>query len=274
MNFDEGGCDLNHEETASLVDAVESLKACVVSRSTGGAGDGYRELRDQLKGLPHIWSQLPQAIRTCRDESELWGFIKPKFGSYQERRDYWRDEFNPVLDYLESLDRSPTNTVVSAELKRLGYDAILADWNKALDRTATDADGALTTARSMIEATCKHILDEAGIQYEQSADLPALYKATAKSMNLAPEQHTEDMFKRVLGGCTSVVEGLGAIRSKLGDAHGKGKKQAKPLRIHSDLAVNLAGAMCVFLLQTWELRKTRQAQIPIPPSKNLHQGDE
>lgn len=250
--------EMGIESGRSLIETVESLKACIVSRSTGGSGEGYRELRDQLQGLPHIWSQLPQAVRTCRTESELWGFIKPKFGSYQERRDYWRDEFNPVLDYLESLDRSPTNTVVSAELKRLGYDAILADWNKALDRTATDTEGALTTSRSMIEATCKHILDEAGATYDTSADLPALYKATAKSMNLAPEQHTEDLFKRVLGGCTSVVEGLGAIRSKLGDAHGKGKKQARPLRNHSDLAVNLAGAMCVFLLQTWELRSSRK----------------
>lgn len=253
---------MNNEEPTSFIEAVESLRACVVSRSTGGAGEGYRELRDYLKGLPHIWSQLPQAIRTCRDEDELWNFIQPLHPTYKQRRQYWSEQFIPVFDYLESLDRSPTNTVVSAELKRLGYDAILADWNKALDRTATDTDGALTTARSMIEATCKHILDEAGIQYEQSADLPALYKATAKCMNLAPEQHTEDIFKRVLGGCTSVVEGLGTIRSKLGDAHGKGKKQTKPLRIHSDLAVNLAGAMYVFLLQTWELRRSRLGHTP------------
>lgn len=245
------------EEPANLAEAVESLKACVVSISTGGPREGYRELREHLRGFQHIWSQLPEGVRICRDESELWGYIKPKFGSYQERRDFWRDEFNPVLDYLESLERSPTNTIVSAELRRLGYEAILADWNKALDRTASDTDGALTTARSMIEATCKHILDEAEVSYDQSADLPALYKTTAKTMNLAPEQHTEEIFRRVLGGCTSVVEGLGAIRSKLGDAHGKGKRQVRPLRIHSDLAVNLAGAMCVFLLQTWELRQEK-----------------
>jgi hypothetical protein len=243
------------ETPPNVTIAVESLKACVVSISTGGPREGYKELRDFLRGHSHIWTKLPNGIHVCRDESELWGYIKAQFSSYQERRDFWRDEFNPVLDYLESLEHAPTNTIVSTELKRLGYEAILADWNKALDRSATDTDGALTTARSMIEATCKHILEEAGLDYDNAADLPALYKATAKSMNLAPEQHTEDIFKRVLGGCTSVVEGLGAIRPKLGDAHGKGKKQVRPLRIHSDLAVNLAGAMCVFLLQTWELRK-------------------
>lgn len=250
---------MSAEEFTNLIESVEALKACVISRSIGGAGEGYRDLRGQLRDHPHIWSQLPEGIRKCRDDSEIWGYIKPKFGTYRERTDYWRDQFNPVLEYLESIGRAPTGTIVSAELKRLGYEAILADWNKALDRAATDVDGALTTARSMIEATCKHILDEAGLVYDAGADLPALYKATAKSMNLAPEQHTEEIFKRVLGGCTSVVEGLGAIRSKLGDAHGKGKHQAKPLRIHSDLAVNLAGAMCVFLLQTWELRKIQRS---------------
>lgn len=246
---------MSWEQPGSALEAVEELKSCVVARSTGAASEHYRELREYLKGFPDVWAKLPTPIRTCRDESEIWGYIKPLFPSYQGRRDHWRDEFSPILDYLESQGRSPAQAVVTTELKRLGHAAVLADWQKALDRSSSDTDGALTISRTLIESTCKHILDEAGVGYGTADDLPALYKATAKRLNLAPEQHTEESFKRVLGGCTSVVEGLGSIRSKLGDAHGKGKGGSKPLRIHADLAVNLAGAMCVFLLQTWELRK-------------------
>lgn len=76
-------------------------------------------------------------------------------------------------------------------------------------------------------------------------------------LQLAPSQHAEDDFKRILGGCTSVVEGLGGLRNRLGDAHGSGKKQRKPSARHAALAVNLAGGMAVFLVETWDSRKAQ-----------------
>ena len=60
---------------------------------------------------------------------------------------------------------------------------------------------------------------------------------------------------QLLGSCQSVVESLGALRNKLGDAHGGGPKKAKPAARHAELAVNLSGSMCTFLVATWEARK-------------------
>jgi hypothetical protein len=81
-----------------------------------------------------------------------------------------------------------------------------------------------------------------------------LYHMVCVQMNLAPSQHTEQIFKQILGGCTAVVEGLGAIRSRLGDAHGKGKAGVKAAPRHAELGVNLAGTMTTFLMATWEAR--------------------
>jgi len=71
------------------------------------------------------------------------------------------------------------------------------------------------------------------------------------NLNLSPSQHTEQIFKQILGGCHSVVQGIGALRNKLGDAHGKGAVSYKPSPRHSALAVNLSGAMAVFLVETY-----------------------
>jgi hypothetical protein len=49
-----------------------------------------------------------------------------------------------------------------------------------------------------------------------------------------------------------VVEGLGALRNRLSDAHGQGKRPVKPASRHAELAVNLAGATAVFLAATHE----------------------
>jgi len=73
-------------------------------------------------------------------------------------------------------------------------------------------------------------------------------------LNLAPSQHTAVVFKQILGGCQCVVEGLGTLRNRLSDAHGKGRTAVRPASRHAGLAVNLAGAMASFLIETWGTR--------------------
>jgi hypothetical protein len=74
----------------------------------------------------------------------------------------------------------------------------------------------------------------------------------------------EPVFKQILGGCTAVVEGLGALRNRLGDAHGGGIRRVRPLPRHAQLAVNLAGSMTSFLVATWEARKGSAANQQEP----------
>lgn len=118
-----------------------------------------------------------------------------------------------------------------------------------------DPDGAITSARALIESVCKHILDEAGVPYEDKFDIPKLYRVTAEELNLAPSQQTEAILRQVTGGCSAVVEGIGAMRNALGDAHGKGQSSARPESRHAELAVNLAGSLALFLIETWESLK-------------------
>lgn len=90
------------------------------------------------------------------------------------------------------------------------------------------------------------------LSIEKNIDLAALYKKTATELNLSTSQHTEPVFKQILGGCSGVVNGLGNLRNKLGDAHGKGKNAVKPAPRHAELSVNLAGSMALFLVQTFQ----------------------
>ena len=107
-----------------------------------------------------------------------------------------------------------------------------------------------------METVCKHVLDETQVTYDEHADLPKLYSLVASELNLSPSQHAERVFKQILGGCHAVVEGLGALRNKLSDAHGKGKAGVKPAPRHAELAVNLAGTMATFIIATWEARNS------------------
>lgn len=240
-----------------------SLKNLMVARARGGATGrdaDYQELREQLIDSPAVKAKLPYCVLTCRSLNEFWGFIRPKFAKYHEREAYLRDEFDPLLTMLETGIASPGDETATEILTKLDWNAVQEAWKKALDRKANDPEGAITAARTLLEAVCKHVLDEADVVYDPAADLPKLYGLTADTLNLAPSQHTEGIFKQILGGCHSVVQGLGALRSKVGDAHGQGKKGVKPAPRHAELAVNLAGAMATFIAQTWDKVKEQQPE--------------
>ncbi|MDR6790064.1 hypothetical protein J2Y58_003444 [Sphingomonas sp. BE138] len=154
---------------------------------------------------------------------------------------------------------SPAEATISGTLARFEPEQVHARWEAALDRRATDPAGAITLARTLLEDVFRWLLDDLAPTLEAPAtdqdDLPQLYRKLSKALNLAPDGHSEPVFKQILGNCQSIVESLGALRNRLGDAHSSGPRKAKPAPRHAELAVNLAGSMATFLVATWEARK-------------------
>ncbi|MGE4316147.1 abortive phage resistance protein [Acinetobacter sp. ANC 4216] len=241
---------------SDLLIKVETLQNILISQATNGSesDEEYQKLRQEIITENSIQNYIPKFVRTCRNLSQFWQFIKFEYKSYAERRNFIWTSFQPVLDILEQSTSSPLDQIINQTIFEIDSSYIHTAWNKALERRTVDPEGAITIARTLLESTCKHILDEATVEYGDAPDLNHLYRLTAKQLNLSPSQHTQPVFKQILGGCTSVVEGLGALRNKISDAHGQGKLNVKPSPRHAELAVNLAGTMAVFLFSTWELR--------------------
>lgn len=193
---------------------------------------------------------MPKWINSSRTIDQFWSFIKARFSTYLERREFLWKEFEELLTHLEKNLKSPLSELIVFDEAH-----IHVLWEKAIERKESDPEAAITSARTLIESVLKYILDDQSIIYNDGADLPVLYKEVAKYLNLAPELHNEGIFKQILGGVTSVVTGLGALRNKLGDAHGKSKTNVKPSVRHSELAVNLAGSMAVFLFKSYYEKK-------------------
>ncbi len=237
-----------------------SLQNILVARVEGPLAPSqnaiYAEIRRNLMSDAAIKELLPQFVRTCRDLSQFWGYIKDVSPQWEPRRRHIRDGFTQLLDHLEGRNAAPSDTTISESLTNFDADGVGAVWAKALGRRQNDPEGAITAARTLLETVCKRVLDDVSPGgYTDADDLPKLYRAAAEQLNLAPSQHTEEAFRRILGGCTSVVEGLGTLRNKIGDAHGRGGLPTKPAARHAELAVNFAGAMAKFLVETWSDRK-------------------
>ncbi|MBL7706764.1 MAG: abortive infection family protein [Taibaiella sp.] len=247
------------KESSNFHKKVTVLKNILINRAVGGLvnDEHYLILRSDLLKQTSIKSQIPDFVVNNGSVYDFWQFIKASFGSYAERRFFLQEAFEPLLNStLNFVETVPHHDMIP-QIATVDEQFIAQAWRKALDRMNEDPEAAITSARSLIELVCKHILDEKEVNYDDSIELPKLYKQTAGVLNLSPDQHSEQLFKQILGGCQTVVDGLGGLRNKFGDAHGMSKKKTKPAIRHAALAVNLSGAMCGFLLQTFNHLKER-----------------
>lgn len=226
---------------------INILKDNLIGRATNGpySDREYENIRKDLLSRPEIKQFLPEFVLNYPTIDQFWQFIKNHLGKYQERRNFINSSFSEIIALLTSTNQKIANSIVIDETY------VLKTWNKALDRMSTDPEGAITSARTLIESVCKYILDEEKIPYKDSEDLHQLYKLTATALNMAPDQHTEQIFKQILSGCMSIVYGLGSIRNKISDAHAIGPKRVKPKIRHAFLAVNISGSVCQFILKSY-----------------------
>ena len=232
-------------ERALMLQNIMSARA--THRSEPQDDSVYADVRRSFMQDGAVRERLPEAVRVCRSLEHFWQFIKPKFGTYAERREYLHREFEPLLSHLETMSTNPVDDLLGTVLEDFSAEAVQKLWEKAVESRERDPEAAITLARSLIESVCKNILDEAGEEYGSGDHL---YRQTIALMNLAPDQQSEQSFKQLLGACNSIVGSLYAIRNRFGDAHGRSRSDTDPSPRHAELAVNVAGSLAVFLVRT------------------------
>lgn len=237
----------------STLERAELMKDLLTAAATGGTQDDprYMPLRREFLNSPQLGDRLPSFVKKYRDLGAFWPFIRDEARSYAERRQIISQGFNSLLDFLEAAQAQPADESIASALSTLGADQVDEAWSKAIRRRESDPEGALTSARTLLEIVIKHILDRHSIEYEDRDDLPKLYGKAAETLNLAPSQHSEPVFKTILGSAMNLVNGLGTLRNRLSDSHGRSSRlPVRPVPRHASLAVNTAGAIAAFLVET------------------------
>lgn len=145
-------------------------------------------------------------------------------------------------------------------------------WKKAADRVSTDPAAAITSARTLLETVCLHILEARGAPDSSAGDLQKLYRTTARALAIAPDQQTEEVFKQVMGACAGIAVGLSAMRNRLSDAHGRPSSHRTAEARHARLAVHAASTLALFLLEAHLAAVDSQAQFypELPEARRRH----
>lgn len=152
---------------------------------------------------------------------------------------------------VETGGTAPVTEQFASKAVYLSLPNVKADFERAVSSIDSDPAGAITSACSTLESAAKSILDGLGKPYPKDLSIQPLVIATLKELSLAPDQHSEAEIKRILGGLTNIAAGIGVLRTKYGDAHGKGTEFSELLPRHARLAVNSASTVGLFLLETY-----------------------
>jgi Abortive infection C-terminus len=154
---------------------------------------------------------------------------------------------------------------IAAKVATIDFDTVQRDIGRALASAHEDPEDALTAACSIVESVCRSILSELKLPLPAKRDIDGLMRAVQEPLGLSPTRtdlppEIASDVRQVLSGMTTVVKGVGALRTHAGDAHGRERGFRRIDARIARLAVHAASTMALFLIETWERKERR----PLP----------
>ena len=244
--FDDAGLAIFRTDETRFEYALRALKMCGEPTSS----EFQKIIREVLHQV-HFFDEDPFDL--VWTQSQAVDRLRPYLD---------KDGFDLVDDGTGSVNiaTSATGGPSTDTLNKLSHDYVLEQIQKAQSKVDRgDFDGAITNARTLVEAVQEELIIRSGNKVHQhSGDLLKLFKQTKKVLSLDPSQpDLENTLLQILTGLHSIVNGVAGISNVMGDRHAR---KYKPSTHHAKLAVNAALTFCEFLVDSHEYQKTRRQQ--------------
>ncbi len=204
------------------------------------------------------WSS-PSDVRKVLDAYELHLLRLQEEGNTTERdrlAAYLRRGGFPYVEgRIEFEVRHPhLDELVDAELG-LDVSQLRVNIDRMRGAVEDDPELAIGSSKELVEATCKAVLVEAGVDPPENADIPQLVYAVAAQLdllasNVPKSKKGAESIKRVLGSLSNAVQGIAELRNLYGSGHGKPPGQGGMTPRHARLAVGAAATISLFLMET------------------------
>lgn len=136
-------------------------------------------------------------------------------------------------------------------LKAGDFASIEAEFDRAIGQLKRDPHAAITAASSIVEAVCKTYIETFGLELPTVQSISPLWKAVQTHLGLNLDSTLRDDQKRILQGLASIVDGVGAYRTHIGSAHGRGIAPPTVAVSEARLAVNAAHTLVTFIMERW-----------------------
>lgn len=239
---------------------VPSLVQCLISLNNGPEADTVLPRIIEAAADPRDFLREPErhtsVLDTLNQILAYDGFVLQQQGGRIRLLVAGKDV--PVLEKLSGLSEV------------IDFDTVRRDLDRALASAQTDPEDAVTAACSTVESVCRSILIELGEQLPAKKDVKGLYNAVKAPLGLSPDRSDLDPLiaddvRKILSGLATVIDGVGALRTHGGDAHGRERGYARIDARIASLSIHAASTAALFLIETWQ-RKYPSRPLPMAPS--------
>ena len=146
---------------------------------------------------------------------------------------------------------APIAVTLSELLKRGQFASVEREFDRAYHQLEGDPHAAITAACAIIEALCKTYIETFALDMPSKMTVVPLWRTVQGHLGLNPDATLAEDQKKVLQGLASVVDGIGAYRTHIGSAHGRGLSPPKINVSEARLAVNVAHTLVTFIMEVW-----------------------
>lgn len=201
---------------------------------------------------------LGQLIQKFMDqEPNSWN---PKVGPGRERirASLGKNQLTYQMNgFITLAAASPAAKSLADYFKASDFSSIEAEFDRALLHIDRDPHAAITAASAIIEALCKTYIEMHGMGLPSKQTIGPLWKVVQQQLGLNVDPTLEDDQRRILGGLASIVDGVGAYRTHIGSAHGRGVEPPKITPSEARLAVHASHTIVIFVMERWLGTKPR-----------------
>ena len=167
--------------------------------------------------------------------------------------------FKKLISEIASLPSHVGAPLLSKLSAEWTLDTVEREFSRAFENVDKDPEAAVTAASSLVESLCRSILVARNIPLPKKMDIQSLYKSTREPLGLSANKdikntEIEDDVRMILSALFNALQGIGALRTHSGTAHGREKGFSRLDPRIARLAVNAATATSLFIIETWEKR--------------------
>lgn len=150
---------------------------------------------------------------------------------------------------------TPAAETLADFFKKGDFVSIRAEFARAISNVESDPHAAINAASAIIEALCKTYIETHGLEMPTTQTIIPLWKATQNALGLNPDRLLGDDQKQILSGLTSIINGIGSLRTHIGSAHGRGITPPSINSSDARLAINSAHTLVTFAMERWHSKQ-------------------
>ena len=162
---------------------------------------------------------------------------------------------------ITALGSAVIATTLEDAIRRHEWSSVNADYDRAIRQITTDPAAAVTAACAILESLCKVLIEEEQLPLPNKEALTTLWPIVQRFLGLDPAKQEDKDIQKILTGLISLADGIACLRTHASSAHGRGLNPYKLSPRQARLAVGGAHTLAMFVIETWEERKSVKSKI-------------